>query len=277
MKARVILVPYDSGHFRERMGLGPEQIWGSGLEELLRQMEIPFEVEGISLESSYPTEISAAFQLARQIAERVQEVRSAGAFPIVLSGNCNAAVGTISGCGAESTAITWFDAHGEATTPETTRSGFLDGMPISTLLGRAWQTLAKTVPGFSTVPGKRIVLFGARHFDLGEAELLDECRVNRVATLAELNKCLPFLIASVEQIYLHIDLDVLDPAEAMANQWTPPNGITIQTLLSAVADIREQTKPVALGIASYDPAVDGDGRALSAALDVVKVLLEKNE
>lgn len=275
MKARVILVPYDSGHFRERMGLGPERIWESGLKELLRQMEIPFEVDQISLESSYPTEISTAFQLARQIAERVHEVRSAGAFPIVLSGNCNAAVGTVSGCGAERTGIAWFDAHGEATTPETTRSGFLDGMPISTLLGRAWQTLAKTVPGFSAVPGKRIVLFGARQFDMGEAELLDECGVNRVATLAELNKCLPSLIASVEQIYSHIDLDVLDPAEAIANQWTPPNGITIQTLLSAVADIREQTKPVALGIASYDPAVDRDGRALSAALEVARVLLKK--
>lgn len=121
------------------------------------------------------------------------------------------------------------------------------------------------------------MLFGARQFDMGEAELLDECGVNRIATLAELNKWLPSLIASVEQIYLHIDLDVLDPAEAIANQWTPPNGITIQTLLSAVADIREQMKPAALGIASYDPAVDGDVRALSAALDVIKVLLEKNE
>lgn len=64
MKARIILVPYDSGHFRKRMGLGPERIWESGLKELLRQMQTPFEVEQISLESGYPTEISAAFQLA---------------------------------------------------------------------------------------------------------------------------------------------------------------------------------------------------------------------
>ena len=274
MKMRVILVPYDSGHCRQRMGLGPEHLWESGLRELLTQMGVPFEVEEVSLDSAYPAEISAAFQLARQVAGRVHEARAAGAFPIVLSGNCNAAIGTVSGCGADRIGIVWFDAHGEATTPETTRSGFLDGMPISTLLGRAWQTLAKTVPGFSAVSGERIVLFGARQFDIGELELLDEAGVKRASTLEELKIALG-TFHTVEQIYVHLDLDVLDPAEAVWNQWSPPNGTKILTLLEAVAEIGKGGNVCALGVASYEPAVDPNRTAMLASVLVIQTLLER--
>jgi arginase len=193
----------------------------------------------------------------------------------VISGNCGIALGTVSGCGAGKTGIVWFDAHGEATTPDTTRSGFLDGMPISTLLGRAWQALARTVPGFAPLPGERIVLFGARQFDVGEAELLDEAGVQRLSTVEQLMRCLSALTRVVDQIYLHVDLDVLDPSEAIANQWTPPNGITLRTLLDGIIEVRKHAKVVALGIASYDPAVDHEDRALSAATQVAEVLLTK--
>jgi arginase len=131
------------------------------------------------------------------------------------------------------------------------------------------------VPGFSAVPGERIVLFGARQVEEAENKLLDEAGVQRVATVEQLMKSLSGLTKVVDQIYLHVDLDVLDPTEAIANQWTPPNGITVRTLLGAVAEVRKRARVAALGIASYDPAVDRDGRALSAALSVAEVLLGK--
>ena len=218
MKVRVILVPYDSGQFRRRMGLGPERILKEGLSKLFSQMKIQFDTAEIGLDSGHPAEISSAFELARKVAENVRESRSHGVFPLVLSGNCNASMGTVSGCGAERTGIIWFDAHGEATTPETTKSGFLDGMPLSILLGRAWQTLARSVPGFAPVRGERIVLFGASQLEQAECELLDEVGVKRISTIGELKDSLADLLSRVEQIYVHLDLDVLNPADAVWNQ-----------------------------------------------------------
>lgn len=136
MQVQVILVPYDSGHLRQRMGLGPQRIYEAGLRDLFSRMGAHFVCEEISLGAQYPAEISAAFELCRTLAERVRECKQGGIFPIVLSGNCNAAVGTVSGCGARETGIVWFDAHGESTTPETTSSGLLDGMGISILAGQ---------------------------------------------------------------------------------------------------------------------------------------------
>jgi arginase len=272
MDTRIILVPYDSGHYQRRMGCGPDRIFEQ-LKPLLKKLGIEFEAEEIQLENLHPAEISAAFELGRKVAQRLRACRTQGEFAIVLSGNCNVAVGTVSGCGAQHTGIVWFDAHGEANTPETTPSGFLDGMPIATLLGRTWQTLAKSVPGFTPLRGESILLFGARQFDSAEPILLDKAGVRRVDTLKELTRELLVLRRQVSQLYVHVDLDVLDPTEATANQWTPPNGITVRTLLDAIAEARRHMDVVALGIASYEPAIDQNGRALSAAVEVIKAVL----
>jgi len=257
------------------MGLGPERIFEQGVSKLLSNMQIQFDTAEIVLDSPHPAEISATFELGRKVAAKVRQSRTRGAFPLVLSGNCNAALGTIAGCGADRTGIVWFDAHGEATTPESTASGFLDGMPISTILGRAWQTLARSLPGFAAISGNRIVLFGASQLEKAECKLLDEAGVKRASTVTELTSYLAALIDEVEQIYVHLDLDVLNSAEAVWNQWTGPNGISVLTLLDAVAQIGWRGKVCALGVASYDPAADANCKAMLAAVSAIQTLMER--
>lgn len=275
MNIRVILVPYDSGHYRKRMGLGPERFLEEGLAKLFTQMKFALETVKVALDSPYPAEVSSAFELGRKVAEKVRESRAQGFFPIVLSGNCNASMGTVSGCGAERTGVIWFDAHGEATTPETTRSGFLDGMPISILLGRAWRSLAKSVPGFAAIPGERIVLFGASQLEPAECELLDQERVKRFSSVPELKASLAVLRKDVQQIYVHLDLDVLTSTEAVWNHWSGPDGISLLTLLDALAAIGKTGNVCGLGVASYDPAADTSSKAMSAGVLAVQTLLER--
>ncbi len=255
------------------MGCGPERIFESGLKPLFSRIGVEFDSEEVAPGHPFPAEISSAFQLCGKISERVRACREEEIFPIVLSGNCNAAVGTVSGCGPENTGIVWFDGHGEATTTETTRSGFLDGMPISILVGRAWHTLAKSVPGFSPFPGGRILLFGARDLEAAELTLLEESGVQQLATVEQLKRSLCRLTEEVKGVYVHVDLDVLDPKVATANQWTPPNGISLEVLIQAIREVKNHACIAALGIASYDPEVDRDGRALAAAVAVTEAVL----
>jgi arginase family enzyme len=65
-------------------------------------------------------------------------------------------------------------------------------------------------------------------------------------------------------------LDVLDPSVATSNQWTPPGGISLETLLEAILEVKSHAKIAALGIASYDPEVDREGQALAAAVAVTE-------
>jgi arginase len=272
MHPHVILVPYDSGQHRSRMGLGPERIFEAGLKPLFSRMGMDFDCEEIALEAQFPAEIATAFLSCRKISQRVSECRERGHFPIVLSGNCNTAVGTLSGCGARDTGIVWFDAHGEATTPETTTSGFLDGMGIGILGGRSWRRMAESIPGFVPVSGRRIALFGARDIEPAEQDLLNGMGVAQLTQPEQLGAWLS-APRDFEQVYLHVDLDVLDSSVAIANQWAPAGGITVECLRDAILETRKHARIAALGIASYDPEADRDGRALAAAVTVVEAAM----
>jgi len=52
------------------------------------------------------------------------------------------------------------------------------------------------------------------------------------------------------QVYVHVDLDVLDPTVATANQWASPGGISLERLTGAIAEIQKHATISALGIAS---------------------------
>jgi arginase family enzyme len=59
----------------------------------------------------------------------------------VLSGNCNTAVGTISGLGTSDLGVVWFDAHADFNAPETTTTGFTDGIGLAVAVGHCWKAM----------------------------------------------------------------------------------------------------------------------------------------
>jgi arginase len=273
MDIRVMVVPYDSGVYGARMGRGPKQLFESGLKSSLTRLGHKVTVEEIKVSGSHTAEIATAFELCRLVANRVQEWLKADNFPILLSGNCNTAIGAIAGCGCQTTGVAWFDAHGESTTPETTQSGFLDGMGISVLTGQCWRKLAAKIPNFSPVLGQNILLIGARDVEPDEAELLTRVGVHRVTDLDELRSKTMSLSNHVSGVYVHLDLDVLDPKDAIANQWPTAGGFSVETLRRAIEHIRKQVPIKGFGIASYDPDCDRDHKALQAACTAAESIL----
>jgi arginase len=271
MNICVLLVPYDSGRLAERMGRGPEHLLETSIADCLTGLGHKFRVESIQMPAGFTAEIQNAFAVCRSVAERVRKWRADGWFPLVLSGNCNTAVGTVSGCGCEETGVVWFDAHGEATTPETPTSGFLDGMGISTMTGECWRTLARSIPGFAAVKGERIVLVGSRELEDAEVALLDAAGVRRVSGREPLGDAV--VSDGTDGSYLHFDLDVLDPSEAVTNQWAPEGGLTVAAVRDAAAEVRRRSRIKAIGVASYDPEADRDGRGARAAAAILEAAL----
>jgi arginase family enzyme len=122
----------------------------------------------------------------RDVAIAVRAARDVGHFPIVLSGNCNSAVGALSGLTPARRAIFWFDAHRDCNTPETTVTGFLDGMGLATALGLCWHQLASSVPGYEPVQPEVTFLLGAR--DLNEPEGGADNRISDHADISHPNR-----------------------------------------------------------------------------------------
>ena len=174
MNIQLIQVPYDSGHKIVRTGRGPDHFLQRGADQILRARGHKVEVRRIEASTPFTTEISTAFELNRMLAESVRFAVTNQMLPIVLAGNCNCCLGAIAGIDPERLGIVWFDAHGDFNTPETTVSGFLDGMGLAMAAGWCWRSLLGTIPGYKPIPEANIVHVGARDLDVEEEKMLKQ-------------------------------------------------------------------------------------------------------
>ena len=224
-----------------------------------------------------PAEIATAFELMRKVAVAVRASRAADRFPLVLSGNCNTAIGALSGLTPSRRALFWFDAHGDLNTPETTASGFLDGTGLATALGLCWARLAASVPGYAPVEPERTFLLASRDLDPPEAALVADIPIATLAGSGILSD-LPALLArsGLERAvgYVHLDLDAVDPTEVgRANSLPVPGGLSVGQLTGAITAIRSRVPLAGAGLASYDPEFDTDGGVCRAAFAAIDAML----
>lgn len=285
MKVQVIQVPYDSGHRDLRAGGGPEHLVSNGLARVLQGEGHEVTVEIIESQAAFRAEVQTQFELYRVLADQVIEARRDGIFPLILSGNCGATLGAIGGAGSTRLGILWFDAHGEFNTPETTGSGFLDGMGLATATGLCWKQLAASIPGFRPVPGSNILLVGGRDFDEGEQDRLEQSGVTVIdhamlETSGLRNALQPGiakLAAGVDEVHVHIDPDALNSKEAPANsyQFMAEGGMSVEQLHESIALIQKERKITSATIASFDPEYDPQGKTTGILFELAKQILDR--
>lgn len=259
------------------MGAGPTHLLRHGLASRVRALGVEVAAEFAEVPERPGTEIATTFALWREVARRVHDARARGELPVVVSGNCGASIGAVAG--VDGVGVVWLDAHGDFNTPETSESGFLDGMALAALVGRCWRPLTASIRGFVPVPEDRVVHVGARALDPEEEAQLDASAVTSVpAAVARadgvalaLAPALDALAGRVRRVHLHVDLDVLDPLSAgRANGFTPDGGLTAADVAQTAKLVRDRFELVSATLSAYDPSHDARAGVFGAAL----VLLE---
>jgi arginase len=278
MRITLVEVPYDSGHYAQRMGRGPGTLAPS-LSTTLTAAGHDVEVRNVRLPAGFFPEAAAVIALQRAVRAAVGEARAAARLPIVLSGNCGySALGSVAAL-PPATGVLWLDAHADFNTPETSPSGFFDGTSLAVLCGRAWTGVARSFEGFTPVAESRVLLFGARDLDDDERSMLlasevawlrpAEVRREPAALLAALDR----VASRSERLYLHLDLDVIDPADLRANLYACPGGLRVDEVVDAVRAAGERLELAAVGITAYDPQVDVEGRGPHVAASLVEAAI----
>jgi arginase len=217
----------------------------------------------VEYEADFTSEVAASMGVIRELADRVRETVAAGRFPLVLAGNCNSSLGTVAGLGG-GVGVVWFDAHADFNTPDTSESGFFDGFGLAMLTGSGWPKLRE---GLSTIPEEHVILAGARDIDAGEQERLDASGVRAVG-VSELEPALDELRARVDSVYVHVDLDVLDPSVGRANWFAVDGGPQVDGLANAIDSIGERFTIRAAALTAYVPECDPE-RAIPGAAKAV--------
>jgi arginase len=277
-RLRLISVPYDSGRYGARHGLGPGALVAGGATDVLSRAGAHVDPVVIALQPPPFGEVAAAVAVMRQVAHEVRRAVEDGAAPIVLAGNCGATLGVTAGLANRRTGVLWLDAHGDLNTPETTTSGFVDGMSLSMLTGRSWTTLLRTVEGFAPVPDAAVLLVGAHDLDPAERAVLAASSIHRLTVddvrtdPRSIDDRVRAVTAGVDALHVHVDLDVHDTADGQANSYAAPGGLRAAEVL-AVIEVAAARAPIASAtIASWDPMLDRGGQMQAVALTLLDTL-----
>ena len=224
----------------------------------------------------------------RHLGDFVAENERERYLSIGLEANCNSVIGVLGGLQRSGptrrplkVGLVFIDANGDFNTPETTLSGMLGGMPVAISAGLCLRNLRVTSGLEPALPIPYLVLGAVRDTDPLEQELLDRSEVERISVddirkrSEKIHAQMERLSSLVDLIYIHIDMDVLDPREVPGHPLTVPNGPTSEELGSALKEIFRYEKAAALGIASTPYGErDKDGLSLNAAYNLIRAAVE---
>jgi arginase len=174
---------------------------------------------------------------------------------LVVGGDCGVALGAIdhaSRAHGSDLAVVWFDAHGDLNTPDTSTSAAFGGMVLRAIMGDGAWPLTATHP----VNDERIVLAGARSFDDAEAAFIEG---SAMTALTVERTTADDLVAAVEAsgarfVYVHVDLDVLDPARIAGITGPEPFGVEPATLVEAIVALKERFTLAGASLTGFAPA-----------------------
>ena len=253
---------------------GPNTMATGGIQDSLRRSGFVFRVDSSRLTAEQNTEYGGWKRLGMALgnfADIVAKNERDGYFTVGLLATCPSMPGLVAGLQRSGTGIEplrigllFLDAHPDFNTPETTRSGSLGGMPVAIATGRALHGIrrdAKLEPPLSDL---HVVMGGVRLTDPLEQALLDDSRIEQVS-VDDLRKATPAVFAQLDRlsrisdkIYVHIDMDVLDPREVMGHGNKVPNGPSSAELATLFEQIfARYPKASAIGFATIPPTDEG--------------------
>ena len=263
MAASFLVVPQwqGSGSSRAmRLVDGAEAIRGDLPSTRTRTVDVPLE-SGDSQGTTVHRLISIALVRDR-VAQALTEIDGP---TILIGGDCAAELAPIGRVSDANVAVVWFDAHPDLNTPESSPSHAFNGMILRTLLGDGPDQL---VPAVALAPS-RVVLVGARSFDPAEDEYI---AANAVQSVGVDGFSAEALIAAVlatgaTSVYVHIDLDVLDPGDIAGIGYPEPFGLAAGTLIDALKVLLARFPLAGAGITEFAPS------SVDAAVDDLPTIL----
>jgi len=203
----------------------------------------------------------------QRLRDLVKDTLQQGNRPVSVAGDCCATIPVLAGLQDHGLhpVLVWLDAHGDFNTAATTITGFLGGMPLAMMSGRGDQTLMRSA-GAHLLLDDDIILADGRDLDPMERALVKDSGIHHLQSLGEVLDAIP----PHRPIYVHLDFDVLQPADAPAMRYSAPGGPSLSEVVSLGAALRQTGRIVAVSATTWDLGADRDGRtgrACLAALD----------
>ena len=138
--------------------------------------------------------------------------------------------------------VLWFDAHGDLNTPESSPSKYFHGMPLRFLLEEIRNNDISSK--FNKINPQDVVLIGVRDLDKPEEDFIfkENIKIKNDSKISEL------LNKQNEYVYIHIDLDVLDPAIYRNVKCPSKNGLKVEEVVKIIKEVNNEKKVIGISL-----------------------------
>jgi len=292
---RVIGVQIDLGAGRRGVDMGPSAIRKAGICQSLRQLGY-----GVVDDGNIPCDEPEAHQIRdpklrylplitetmTSLASRVEFALERAEIPLVLGGDHSIAIGTIGGVGGhfrkadKKLGMIWFDAHGDANTPETTPSGNIHGMPQAVAFGLGAPELV-TIGGFAVEESKldpaNSVIIGARSIDEREKDVIRDIglkvfamdSIDRRGIYEVTREAIEIASNGTDGFHLSFDVDGMDPSIAPGVGTAVLGGVSYRETHTMMEMVAESGQLVSMEVAEVNPILDVRNQTAEVAVEMV--------
>ena len=279
VRVALVKMPYVGERNVPDVSRGPDYLAQGGIQKLLEDLGVQTkQISTVALTADEEKAYGSWNHLALasgDLAKLVSDERRSGYLPVGLLANCNGILGMLSGLQHSGptakplrVGMVFIDAHGDFNTPETTLSGMLGGMPVAIAAGQCLTRMRLKAGLEPAMPTRHIVEVCVRDTDPLEQELLDRSDIQQLTLedvrtrSASLHREMKRLSEATDVIYIHVDMDALDPREVPGHPLAVPGGPTSIELAAALTEMFKHEKVAAFGVAST-PFDDRDKAGLS--------------
>lgn len=208
----------------------------------------------------------ARFSATRLVRERITAALAGVDGPfVIVGGDCGVSAAGIDEAVRRhpGTAVVWLDAHPDLNSPASSPSGAFAGMVLRAAIDAG------------EVDASRVVVAGARSWDAGETEFAEASGLRRL-TVADLDDpaALADAVAATgaDAVYIHVDLDVLDPADLDGLLDPEPFGLRPGALVAALKALRARFPLAGATLAAYAPSAPESEQAADDAATILRII-----
>ena len=291
----IIGVPMDYGGNRRGVDMGPSAIRYSGLKKKIVEIGLKYNDCG-NIEVPLPEKKSGdsnGLKFADEINgvnlklyNQVLSSHNNNSFPLILGGDHSLAVGS---CLAsldyyKKIGVIWIDAHADYNTFETSLTGNIHGMPLSTIVGESSGQLDVDGRAKNYVNEKNVVIIAARDLDVAEVKLLRASNIT-VFTMQHIDKhgmhdtiqkAIKIASDGTDGIHVSLDLDAVAPHEAPGVGTPVKGGLTYRETHLAMEVLYEKKNMVALDVVELNPIADHGNVTGDLAVSLIQSAFGKN-
>ncbi|MHA1989668.1 MAG: arginase family protein [Candidatus Hodarchaeales archaeon] len=252
----------------------------AGLLEKLNQEGIPFKIkENINIEQIDATrdpnteilDINGWKTLSFRIIEQLKNTDFDKEFHLIIGGDCSNLLGIMGHFKSknEKVGLIALDAHTDYRLPEDSPTGEPADIEMAIITGTGPNEITSLFGSKPIIQEENVFLFGIRELD-------NICDSNiPYLTYKDMNYSLNNVIKRLNHfkmkklpVWLHLDVDVLDPKHMPVN-FPVPNGMTYSEVLDIIILIKNNIEVLGFSIGCYHPDLDKNQKATENLVELI--------